>query len=69
VNPAHDDDLLDRLVQDPSARSRAVAWVCTEPETLEVLLFDGDGNPQQATGADVIEQWVDSTDFHRWSER
>jgi hypothetical protein len=61
--------LLDRLVQDPSARSQAVAWVCTEPGTLEVLLFDSGGNPQRVTGADVIDEWIDSTDFQRWSER
>jgi hypothetical protein len=71
VNPVHDDYdlLLDRLVRDRSARARAVAWICQEPEVLEVLLFDSDGNPQRVTGADVIDEWIDSTDFERWSER
>lgn len=71
MNPVHDDYdlLLDRLVRDRSARARAVTWICQEPEVLEVLLFDSDGNPQQVTGADVIDEWIDSTDFERWSER
>jgi hypothetical protein len=61
----YDDELIERLVHNQSARWQAINWICNEHEALEALLFDNNGR----AGVELIELWVESTDFERWSER